>query len=96
MTSTTVKPGPTPRNHRITTPVPLPRSPRPPGLGNLDGLAEKMKRKLESVFLHGFWYCHDCERMIERIEGEQGQPAHCSHCGSPRIDWNPPIHQVLQ
>lgn len=44
----------------------------------------------------GFWFCHDCDGICERDEGEQGQPAHCSRCGSHRIEWNQPALQVEQ
>ena len=53
-------------------------------------LAE-LKSNLAKIFADGFWFCHDCDTKCERIEGEQGQPAHCDRCGSARIDWNPPI-----
>ena len=44
-------------------------------------------------FQNGFWYCNDCSHSTEREEGEQGQPAHCSICGSHRIEWNRPATQ---
>lgn len=46
--------------------------------------------RLKRVFREGFWYCHHCEATCEREEGEQGQPAHCERCCSPRIEWCPP------
>ena len=96
MTNTNIKPRPEPRNHRIVTPVPRPRPLRPPGLVNLDALALKLKREIEKALTNGFWSCQTCERMTEREEGEQGQPAHCARCGSPRIKWNPPVYEVLK
>ena len=82
------------RNHRIVTPQPMPRPLRPPDLENSPSLADQLKRKIESVFATGFWFCNDCDCMCERIEGEQGQPAHCATCGSHRIEWNPPAYQL--
>jgi hypothetical protein len=41
----------------------------------------------------GFWFCADCKRICEREEGEQGQPAHCGFCNSPRISYNGPAGQ---
>jgi hypothetical protein len=35
----------------------------------------------------GAWFCADCERRCERVEGENGQPAHCHRCGSHRINF---------
>jgi hypothetical protein len=83
-------------NYRIVTPRPMPRPPRPPELVNLDALAGKLRRKIETVLAEGFWYCTDCDARCDRIEGEQGQPAHCQRCGSAHIFWNPPVDQVLQ
>jgi hypothetical protein len=59
-------------------------------------LAHDLQRRIETVLMNGFWYCTDCDRMCERIEGEQGQPAHCDRCGGLHIVWNPPVDQVLQ
>lgn len=39
----------------------------------------------------GYWYCYDCEKVTEREEGEQGQPAHCLFCRSHRIRYVEPI-----
>jgi len=44
--------------------------------------------RLTDLALNGFWFCHDCASVCERIEGEQGQPAHCKRCRSHRIEWN--------
>ncbi len=84
------------RNYRIVTPVPLPRRPLPPQSQTQTELADKLKRQIQSIFEQGFWFCKDCDCRCERIEGEQGQPAHCDRCGSPHIEWNPPVHQALQ
>ena len=46
--------------------------------------------KLLARIQAGYWFCHGCEGPTEREEGEQGQPAHCSKCGSHRIEWNRP------
>ena len=53
-------------------------------------IARKLKSQLSQIFRDGFWYCNSCESRCERIEDENGQPAHCDKCGSPRIDWNRP------
>jgi hypothetical protein len=39
----------------------------------------------------GFWFCRCCQRVTERVEREQGLPAGCRRCESPRIHWVPPI-----
>ena len=62
----------------------LPR-PLPPG-----GLRNRVLDAITS----GYWYCRDCECMCDREEGEQGQPAHCSRCMSPRIEWNSPVQAL--
>ena len=59
-------------------------------------LARSIRHSVEHVLLSGFWYCSDCDARCERIEGEQGQPAHCDRCGSHRIEWNPPIDKLLK
>lgn len=78
---------------RIITPVPMPSKPTPPMFeGNMSELKEKMKQRfLRALF--GGWHCHDCNAFCDRIEGEQGQPARCATCGSPRIRFIPPVHQ---
>lgn len=73
---------------------PLP--PSGPRLMTTDQLAQKLKRSIHQIFENGFWFCNDCDCICERIEGEQGQPAHCNRCGGHRIEWNPPIDQVLK
>lgn len=78
---------------RIKPLSPLPPRPQPP---SPQDLAHQLQRRIERVLTAGFWYCTDCDRMCEREEGEQGQPAHCGTCGSPYIVWNPPVGQVLQ
>ena len=84
------------RNHRIVTPRPLPRPIPPPDLENSPGLADAMKQKFLQA-LYGYWYCTDCDAVCERVEGEQGQPAHCAACGSHHIFFNPPVvSQALQ
>ena len=40
------------------------------------------------ALLSGYWWCVSCERVTERIESDQGQPAACGHCGSPRIRYH--------
>jgi hypothetical protein len=84
------------RNHRIITPTPLPRPLQPPALEDPKSLADRIKEKLSEALWQGFWSCRDCDRMTERQEGENGQPAHCSICGSYRIDWNPPVHEAIR
>jgi hypothetical protein len=54
-------------------------------------LAREIKGRLAQIFADGFHYCHDCQARCERIEGENGQPSRCDRCGSPKIDWNPPL-----
>jgi uncharacterized paraquat-inducible protein A len=58
--------------------------------------ARSLRHSIEHVLLSGFWYCRDCDARCERIEGEQGMPAHCDRCGSHHIEWNPPIDQLLR
>jgi len=84
------------RKYRIVTPRPLPRRPQPPGSDNGQTLADQIKRNIAEVLASGFWFCKDCDCICERIEGEQGQPAHCNRCCSPRIEWNPPVEVALQ
>ena len=54
-------------------------------------LARQLKTCLAELFANGYWFCLDCQHTCERIEGEQGQSAHCNRCGSPRLEWNPPL-----
>jgi hypothetical protein len=58
----------------------------------------QVRRAILGSFLEkmnaGFYWCLDGEHVCEREEGEQGQPAHCSRCGSHRIQWNRPALQV--
>jgi hypothetical protein len=42
----------------------------------------------------GGWWCLDCEKQTERIEGEQGLPAHCERCLSHRIQYQPPLTRI--
>ncbi|MGB7767415.1 MAG: hypothetical protein WBN22_00980 [Verrucomicrobiia bacterium] len=85
------------RNHRIVTPVPLPpRHPLPPAPPSQSALSHRIKRFIEDVLLDGYWFCNSCDMRCERLEGEQGQPAHCHRCNSPRIEWIPPIDQRKQ
>jgi len=81
------------RNHRIITPRPMPRPIPPPDLENSAELAEVIKQKFLQA-LYGFWKCLDCDGPCEREESEQGQPAHCGTCGSHRIVWIKPAHQL--
>lgn len=57
----------------------------------------QLRRSLLFRFLYaldghtaGYWWCYDCTKPTEREEGEQGQPAHCKHCGSHRIRYVEP------
>lgn len=84
------------RNYRIVTPRPLPRPLQPARLVDVDLIRDQLKRNIESVLMNGFWFCADCDCMCERIEGENGQPAHCDRCGGHRIAYNPPVDQALQ
>jgi uncharacterized paraquat-inducible protein A len=74
----------------------MPRPLRPPESRTQSELAHQLQRNIETVLMNGFYFCDDCDCMCERMEGEQGQPAHCSRCGGHRINWNPPVDQVLQ
>jgi hypothetical protein len=82
----------TTRRIKSLTPLPANR----PRLQTTDQLAHQLQRSIETVLMAGFWFCHDCDCMCERIEGEQGMPAHCDRCGGHRIEWNPPIDQALR
>ena len=57
-------------------------------------LARSLKARIGQVLNSGYWFCHDCACMCERVEGEQGQPAHCGTCRSPRIEWYPPAFET--
>jgi len=50
---------------------------------------------IEHVLACGFWFCRDCDGICDRIEGEHGQPARCSLCGSHRLEYNPPIGKLM-
>lgn len=47
---------------------------------------------LGEMTVRGFWFCRACNSTTERIEGEQGRPAHCGRCLSPLTpnDWHKP------
>jgi hypothetical protein len=85
------------RNHRIVRPVPQPRPPVPPGVVEMEAIGEeirqKLREKIDEILFCGSWFCNDCKRFCERIEGEQGQPAHCDKCGSHRITFLEPLKQ---
>lgn len=51
----------------------------------------RLSTRLNFALSGGGWWCHDCQRQTERIEGEQGQPATCERCGSHRIEYQPPL-----
>jgi hypothetical protein len=55
----------------------------------------QIRRRILSRLLlaleNGGWWCRDCERATDRVEGEQGQPAHCERCLSHRIEYQPPV-----
>ena len=70
----------------------MPRKLDPPELENSAELADTLKQKFIQA-LCGYWHCADCRAACEREEGEQGQPAHCTTCGSVRILWVPPFHE---
>ena len=94
MTTTTYQAHLPLRNHRIVTPVPLPpRRPLPPAQPSHSDLAAKLRRFL-AVSVFGGWFCQDCQDLCERNEGEQGQPAHCHKCGSHRLQYIPPVHEL--
>jgi hypothetical protein len=84
------------RNHRIVTPRPMPRPLLPPAQPSHSEMAMKLKRFIEEAVNQGFWYCNDCHCSCERIEGEQGQPAHCHRCKGHRLVYNPPMEIALQ
>ncbi len=48
-------------------------------------LGRILKGRIAAIMREGNWWCRNCEARCEREEGEQGQPAHCEHCGSFRI-----------
>lgn len=56
--------------------------------------AHHLRRRMLANFIgavrEGFWYCNDHDGLCDRVEGEQGQPAHCSVCGSHRIEFHQP------
>jgi Zn finger protein HypA/HybF involved in hydrogenase expression len=48
----------------------------------------QMACRVHQAMENGFWWCNDCQNITERVEGEQGQPAHCEKCGSHRIQFS--------
>lgn len=60
-----------------------------------NAVKEVIVLSIETLLTFGFWSCKDCDGVCEREEGEQGQPAHCLLCCSHRIEWNPPIDQIV-
>jgi len=85
-----------------TTPLPLPR-PRPPVVIDLGEITieeavneVQLLDRLERALTEGFWFCVDGGHTCERIEGEQGQPAHCSVCARTRLEWNPPTFELVE
>ena len=86
---------PTARSYRLRKRRTSP-TPRPFPCQGETNLALQIRTRVEHVLLNGFWFCHTCDARCERIEGEQGQPAHCDRCGGHRIEWNPPIDQALR
>ena len=57
-----------------------------------------MKHKTPSVPVNllelaatGYWFCLSCCHVTEKNESDNGQPAVCSLCGSPRIKFCPPV-----
>lgn len=53
----------------------------------------RIESKLTHLMANGFWFCADCKRVTDRVEGENGQPAHCLHanCKSYRIHFQKAI-----
>jgi rubrerythrin len=51
-------------------------------------LARATKEKISELFSAGFWFCRDCNRVCERVEGEHGQPSHCARCKSYRVEFS--------
>jgi hypothetical protein len=70
------------RSFKIVGPRPGPR-PQPPQ-PKPDFVA--LRASLDACSA-GHWFCSWCEGPCERSEGDQGQPHHCSRCGSCRITW---------
>lgn len=54
-------------------------------------LRERLKEAFRQALTNGYWWCNVCECICERIEGEQGEPAHCHRCGSHRIEFQKAI-----
>ena len=54
-------------------------------------LKSEMCGRLERALRGGYWFCHSCDAMCEREEGEHGEPAHCQRCGSARLEYVPPL-----
>jgi len=90
---TTYRPKKVERNHRIVTPVPLPAKPQPPDLEDSAGLGERLRQRFLQA-LNGFWKCDDCNAPCEIQESDHGQPNCCAACGSYRIHFVPPLHQL--
>jgi hypothetical protein len=51
----------------------------------------RLSLKLRELSERGYWRCLGCDAVDCREEGEQGQPAHCSRCGSPRLSYQPAV-----
>lgn len=65
---------------------PIPNNP-----GLLAQVGEALRAKLTDAFKNGYWFCLNCQRLTERIEPDNGQPAFCARCRSPRLEYHPPI-----
>jgi len=57
-------------------------------------LGRELKARVTILLTEGFWFCNACEHTCERIEGEHGQPAHCKHCGSAKLEYYPPAYNA--
>lgn len=94
----TIQPGPAPSPRPPTPPLPpRPVNPATAGLA-LEIIAEDLAAEMREQFIGtlraGFWWCKDCDARCEREEGENGQPAGCGACGSPRITFHRPIQEA--
>jgi uncharacterized paraquat-inducible protein A len=56
-----------------------------------DEIRQKLHCKISDVINNGSWLCNDCDSFCDRIEGENGQPAHCHRCGGYRLKFVPPL-----
>jgi uncharacterized paraquat-inducible protein A len=69
----------------------------PPGVLDMEAKAEEIRQKLHrqisDVLANGSWHCQDCDRFCDRIEGENGQPAHCSRCGGHKLNFVGPLKE---